>query len=1240
MLEELRSEISAFNSFDLMSKIGALNLVPLNASRRITLDALGHLLAAQPYSPNAPTISRHRLECLVQKHLSADSEPGRKDDPAPEMFTEEITFPNGPFVVFPGTLLNSHEILRWLLKAILLKRSQLGHNPFEAEVIRASLLCLSVSNAIAQKAGILRGVSPQFDSSREIIIPSMSSIKKGADAVTFSRSELVSLTVSEEFFDETIEPLVMNIGEVDWEGYSFEFGQLHHRPFVRVGDSYVVSDPSWLMSGLLHRVYSIALKHGKLSDLANAYRSVVWSEIEDLLRFSSSFPSAITLPYSKPTRFVEGLFNLDSDKMLYVQLATDDRTDFIGHYEPATWNVSQLQEELESRNTQVVEHLSELGIGTDRILTLTILESTGRKFAIGFGNPPYSSLQLVLPASSFKSMCTLDGRDPLWLWKFTRVYTKVHEQRQVVSWDVLDEYAVYRNHKTYQVSNEPLPELVIISPGEGREIRQSISDELDPHGVPAFEAGYLIEVWSAFGNDVPVSVPPVLAASQPALVMEGELPIPLWITGQERIDSKLRWIQKDLVEMVAFWMLQFEPLIAPSLSGLPKDTTMLRIHLLLEEPSLWLRTMETGSLNDLHAPSLISAMESTEDGLRISLHASFLSQIDGPDNQGERKLVRELLLNLGIFLRHTYSLSAESLTANMIDDALETLAPLGPKKKMVLVTGDPIFYEGPGDIPPYRRVQEADHQELLDQMGEHLLATHRTRVARNTVERSTLVNNAVSYLYSELQRMVATFHAKGLLTKLLAHSESNVKQRVQLEMTVATRLACFGERDRLVENFSEETHANDTANLANRFLIEYAAAQQPSGTENVSLEAYDRLLALASEICNLGMLSDLDHFGMMDTEVKFLASGRLEIDNAALQSARDSFMSKLTGQRIASSEREFPSHWDSFEVGQSTGGEPPSEIAKFDEAFEYEFGLSVTDLIQLLMEIYQLGTKQERSIKESTRNKMTAALSQSLGWEEDKVTLALCLITLGPREDFLKPSDDSPQEAYPWRFNRSWSFLRRPLLTLGYAEDSAVLWGNRQLISAMRYTVDLCTTGRLKATTGALKRVVGDIRQSKAEEFESGVGRLVGDLTGTPAEVRVRKVGGKKIVESGRDLGDIDVLGIIASERTVLCVECKALALARTPAEVRYQLEDLFKGSKNKPSVAEKHLKRVKWVEENLDLVLEKCFGVRRKGSWKVKPILVSDSELYASYLGVCPFPAWSAETLKGMTARDIATAG
>jgi len=1240
VLEKLKLDLSPYNSLDLLKKIGAMNLVPQNASRRITLDALAHMLAAQPYDTNAPTISRHRLESLVRKHLSGDSEPGRADDPAPEMFTEEITFPNGPFVVFPGTLLNSQEILRWLLRAALVKTPVLEYNPFQEELVRAALLCLSASDAIAQRIGIQGGMPPQIESSQEIIIPATNVIKKGVEAVTFSRSDPVFLTVGEEYFDETMDPLAVDIGEVDWDGYSFDFGQLHHRPFIRVGDSYVIADPSWLLSGLLHRVYCIAHRHGKLPELAVAYREVVWTEIEGLLRFSNTYPSSLLLPHPKPATFAEGLFTLDSDKVIYVQLATDDRIDFIGSYEPANWNVSQLQEALEQRNKDVVEHISESGTPTDRILTLRVFESTGRRFVVDFGNPPYDSLQMAVPASSFKVMCILDGGDPLWLWKFARVYSKIREQRQVMSWDVLDEYAIYRNRRTYRVSDDPLPELIIVSPGEGREIRQLICDQLNPHAVPAYEAGYLVEVWAAFGSEAPVSVPPALASRQPALVVEGELPLPVWITGQERIDSRLRWLQKDLVEMVAFWMWQFESTIAPSLAGLPEDSSMLRIDLLMDEPSLWLRTMQTARLSELQPTSMISGTESTRNGLRVSLHASFLSQLDGPDNRAERQLVRELLLELGTFLRHTHSLSAESLTVHVIDDAIETLAPLGPKKKMVLLTGDPVFFEGPGDLPTFRKVQEADSEELLDYMGEHLLAKNGPTVAHTTEKRKALVNDAVSCLYDELQRLIATFDAKNLLTNLAIYNESNVKQRVQLDMTVATRLACFGERDRLVENFSEETHSNDMASLANRFLIEYTAAQQPCGTHYFSLETYDRLLALSNEIRNLGMLSDLIHFGMMDTEIRLLASGRLAFDAAAFQLARSSFMAKLTDQRVALSEREFPSNWQSLNMGQSTDKDPPHEITAFDEAFVSEFGLSLSGLLQLLSEIYQLGTQQDPSVKELTRNEMTAALSQSLDWSQDKTTRALHLITLGPREDFLKPFDANPQEVYPWRFNRSYSLLRRPLLTFGYEEDSAILWTNRQIVLAARYIVDLCATGRLKATTGALKRLVGKLRQSKAKEFEAAVGRVVSDLTGTPAKARVRKVGGQKIVESGRDLGDIDVLGIIPSERTILCVECKSLALARTPAEVRYQLEELFSGSKTKPSTARKHLKRVKWVEENLDLVLYRCFGVKRKGSWKVKPILVSDSELYASYLVDCPFPAWSIETLRGMVARDVASAG
>ena len=447
----------------------------------------------------------------------------------------------------------------------------------------------------------------------------------------------------------------------------------------------------------------------------------------------------------------------------------------------------------------------------------------------------------------------------------------------------------------------------------------------------------------------------------------------------------------------------------------------------------------------------------------------------------------------------------------------------------------------------------------------------------------------------------------------------------------------FWNDDEILENVAKEMHANDIASLANRFLVEYATAEQPSGSQPLSMEAYDRLLALASEICNLGMHSEFTHFDLIDMDLSILPSGRLGFDKDAYESARKSFMSKLTVARVASSQRAFASHWNhAAEQGQGNNRQPSPESVALDEAFACETGLSLTELVTFLSDIYNLGTEQASTVKELPKGDLISSLCETLEWSEDRVAFALDLVSLGPREDFLNPIGASIQEVYPWRFNRSWSFLRRPLVALGYEPECKILWGNRHLISAIQYITDLSSSGRLRATSDPLKRIMSDIRQEKAAEFEDLVGRLVSDVTDRSARVRVRKVGGKKITKRGLDIGDLDVLGIVPSARIVLCIECKALALARTPYEVGHQLKDLFEGTEGKSSTVQKHLRRVEWVEENIDLVLRECFGISGKGKWKVSPVLISDTELYASYLRDSPFPVWSIDDLKDMTTKDL----
>jgi len=1235
MLDELKDDLSKFNATDLLAKVGALHLVPDNASRAISLDALAYLVAAQVDRPDAPKISRKRLRGLLQTYLSSESQPCVADDPAVQMFTEELLFSGGSYVVFPGPSASEQDTLRWLLRATVLRNPSLGPKEFRDEVSRAAILCLSVSNLIAQKAGIKRGESPQGYKSDEIIIPDSAQLNKGMDAVTFTRDELLQVSHGETFFAPTIDPSSVAIGNVDWTTYSFEFSQLHHTPFVKAGDRYIVPVPSLLLVALRHRILCIAQNHGVLSELVESYRGVVWTEVEELLGYLDSHQIPIKLPDPAPTNFMEGLFTLDSDKALYIQLATDGLGDFAGGYEPSQWDVKDLNKELEGRAGEIVRHLSKRNPGPDRVLILTILQPIGRAFAAGFGDPPGASLWLVMSASDLRTIILVEAADSLVLWKYARAHHLVRDIVRVIAADVLDEYEMYRaSQHSYYFSDKRQPDLLAIAPGDGLEMRKKVIEELDPHGVPSFHAGYLIEVWACFGSGIPIYTPPSQLGKQVALVVEGELPIPVWVIGQDNLEGQLREIIAHTIEALAYWLWQFQSLLAPALEGVAENYSMFVIEVDLDDPAQWNQALGGSIKEQREGEAVISSMERTGAGMRITLQSSLLTRLYKADNQGERELVQKLLLHLRNFLRTDHPEVGEMLSDLEIQNAVNAIAPLSEKKKLILLPLDRRRELDPTDLPKFRPVQEADFAELLDSVGEHIRARGWKEGDIPKEKRNTVLNEAVECLYRKFEEFVATLDGAELLPNLIAYQESSTREMFGRRFTVPTRLACFGQREELVKKLMKEIPAADEANLANRFLIEYVAARPPSGSRHLSIEIRDQLMALALEIINWGMLSDTVHFGLADVDFSVLPSGRLGYDHEAVLRAQRTFMSSHLGGFISEAQRTFASHWDNLPK-DGTSAVPPPEADELDQAFAGEFGLTLTEVTSLMADVYTIGTRQEGPVKRLPIRELISELSQSLGWKAEKVDLGINLLTIGPRSDFLNPPG-AKEKAYPWRFNRAWSHLRRPLVRTECEPDSVTWWGNRHVIHALRHLTQLCLGGRLKASSLELQQVIGRWREREAKAFEKSVARIITEMTGIPAKVRVKKVGKHRIVAGGHDLGDIDVLAVIPQRCVLLPIECKDLALARTPAEIQHQLEELVHGSSDESSTIEKHLARTQWVENNLDEILVQCFSIQRKGRWKVKPILVSDSELHAPYIASIPFPVLSVETLKSISVSEL----
>jgi hypothetical protein len=167
-----------------------------------------------------------------------------------------------------------------------------------------------------------------------------------------------------------------------------------------------------------------------------------------------------------------------------------------------------------------------------------------------------------------------------------------------------------------------------------------------------------------------------------------------------------------------------------------------------------------------------------------------------------------------------------------------------------------------------------------------------------------------------------------------------------------------------------------------------------------------------------------------------------------------------------------------------------------------------------------------------------------------------------------------------------------------------------------------------------MRKVMGEINSLRGEAFTDRVAGLLEQQSKLVVRRRVKKVG-----QPGNALrvpGDIDILVADPERRRVIVIECKDLALARTPQEVHNELVELFVGDSNGKPVVQRHQERAEWVQQHLNLVLDWLGLEKRKGKWLVRPVVVVDQELLTPYLQRSPIPIISFVELKRTTLYKV----
>jgi len=125
----------------------------------------------------------------------------------------------------------------------------------------------------------------------------------------------------------------------------------------------------------------------------------------------------------------------------------------------------------------------------------------------------------------------------------------------------------------------------------------------------------------------------------------------------------------------------------------------------------------------------------------------------------------------------------------------------------------------------------------------------------------------------------------------------------------------------------------------------------------------------------------------------------------------------------------------------------------------------------------------------------------------------------------------------------------------------------------------------------------------------------------------VKKIGSKRLADSTGDLGDIDVLIFDTKKKRIIAIECKDLAIARTPYEISSEIINLFRGDEANRSIVERHRRRVQWLREHLDATLA-WVGLTRTGKWKVEGLIVVDEPLFTPYMQQSPIKVLTLDEL------------
>ena len=1212
-LDVLKDKFKDYNLSELIATLASLQLLPENHSKTFRLETITKI-ACSLENVGTHEVKSKEIQNIINENLPYKSDIGKLEDPPENLFTENIIFCGGNYIVYPGISENETQILSKLLEIVHLSKN-LFHKHFVLLVEATSLSLLALSNEIANRVNHSRYMISPDTWTEEIELPEDDAIRSFRKAVIFTKEEIDSLLGKYGLNSMFLNPFTLPVGDVIFQENDLQKNPLLIKPLVKIDDKIIVALPSSIMSALRNYIIATSIKMGLHEIIIKKYREGLLADIQDYFRIMLFGRVDIDLPtWDKKLPIEECIFRIDSNKLAYVQLIVDDLTDYNENIVTDIWNPANISEKIYERDQEIHHYLTNGDVPyCQEILNIKVFGTFGRGFSIGFKN--ISEMRtILLPVENLEVITKLRDCDELTLWKFAEAL----ESNTISPFtSFLDKYAFYHeNNYSFHIDNNSdskKPTYIVITPGYGRELRIKATKNWDKHASLIGSPPHYISVIRRYDEQIPIYVPENAFGKLSGQLVEGYFQ-PLWI---EYInDVSMSAVQGNIfqfIEAIAYWLWQLTPNLKNHLKELGKNPVS--IKLCLENPSKWNTFEKTNKDESLEIPDFRTEIRDSSILFYIPMEIQY--SLQRADNLGERIIIDNLMQAFGEMLESKGK--QNSLIKSERSRIVDIHAPIGYKKKIILLDTSKNIALDSRFIPNLRKIQKHNSEKELDGLVQEFgKKAPPFGEVNDKNERIKLCNRIVEIYHQRLMRKLSVFSWQSVIDQLISYNEALWHYRAFKQLTTITSIECFSDIQSKVKEEVEEVPMIDSTALSLRTLIEIVSAEPPKGNQIISLDDFDNLLAITDHLINWAMISDYIHKEIADYNLIISKSGRVNVEGENIRNIWNPFKENKTLERIESSNVHLEKLYDSGEKEIDS-----IDISQYQSAFKAEFGLTLEQLANFCGSLVKVGFEQKVAAPSLHLSELKERLKNSLNWNVCDIEKAIRLISLSPRDKWENaPEGFTGLDIWPWRYNRRLSYLRKPIIICPEPHDDPLIyWGPRHVNAAFRQLLDLVESGRYNLyddTSEEMKVLIGNIKNENGKGFMNQAKEWFVKNTNYLVDSEVPIKPGKQL-SSDVDLGDIDILLIAENINKIFLVECKNINFGRNPIEMAQEIDRLIGKQEDKDSWTEKHLKRDKWIKDNINILTNKYD--LSNNSFEVCSLFLTSEEIPSVYIRKMPLP-------------------